>query len=457
MDAATPLGTADVFLDATAERGISRRTFLKLGAAGALVLCVQTKFGVREVLCGTDPGRHAQSHVDPAVRSPAGHPTCDADDGCRRVHDRGPPIPTGDPSPAVAAHDGVELWLRRPPEHVQLSGVHRRSDPRDAGHGHVDQRAHRRRRQLLAASVAGRSDTALGQPARRRRRTRRAPDVRDHTRPLHRTGPDRHPCPRHGERRGLERRLRRSLVPARRDQHPVRLRDRGDVVRVLPRQGRRVGRNVGTGPGHVPVSQHPAPVDGLVPRPHPGHDPPQRVRRSRRVLHHPQRRPRRQPHRCRHRCPGSPARSRAAARRRAGNQVLRDPARDPGPVVQQRRLAVLSGHPGVLRRLQRTVHPRQRRLAHLEPRVLRQLHRRERSDLAGPGRRATPLPIPAAERLPVAVPDPAVRQPEHRRVADRRRGRVPARASEGARHPHVPGRARRHHRRLLATCRSAQT
>jgi spore coat protein A, manganese oxidase len=57
MDAASPLGSrGDGFLDASADRGISRRTFLKLGAAGALVLCVQTKFGVRELYALPIPG-----------------------------------------------------------------------------------------------------------------------------------------------------------------------------------------------------------------------------------------------------------------------------------------------------------------------------------------------------------------------------------------------------------------
>ena len=90
-------------------------------------------------------------------------------------------------------------------------------------------------------------------------------------------------------------------------------------------------------------------------------------------------------------------------------RVLRDPDRDPGPLVQYGRLAVLSRHAGVLRWLRRTLHPRQRRVADLEPRVLRQLHRRERQDLAVPGRRAAPLPLPAAERVPVALPDPELR------------------------------------------------
>ena len=60
-----------------------------------------------------------------------------------------------------------------------------------------------------------------------------------HARPLHGTGPDRDPRARRRGRRRRERRLRRGVVSACGEQHPGGLRDRGHVVRVLRRQGRR--------------------------------------------------------------------------------------------------------------------------------------------------------------------------------------------------------------------------
>ena len=48
----------------------------------------------------------------------------------------------------------------------------------------------------------------------------------------------------------------------------------------------------------------------------------------------------------------------------------------------------------------------QRRLADLQPRVLRQLHHGQRQHLAVPRRRSAALPLPAAQWLPVADPDP---------------------------------------------------
>jgi spore coat protein A, manganese oxidase len=66
----------DGSLDAQAEPGISRRTFLKLSAAGALVLCVQTKFGVRALHALPIPGGTLQpasipQFVRPLVIPPA--------------------------------------------------------------------------------------------------------------------------------------------------------------------------------------------------------------------------------------------------------------------------------------------------------------------------------------------------------------------------------------------------
>ena len=90
----------------------------------------------------------------------------------------------------------------------------------------------------------------------------------------------------------------------------------------------------------------------------------------------------------------------------AEQAVQGDPDRDPGPLVQRRRVAVLPRHPGLLRRYRGPVPARDRRLADLEPGVLRQHDHRQRQHLAVPDRRAVPLPVPGPQRLPVPLLDP---------------------------------------------------
>src|SRR6266545_4485126 len=89
-----------------------------------------------------------------------------------------------------------------------------------------------------------------------------------------------------------------------------------------------------------------------------------------------------------------------------GYAVLRDPNRRPGPILQRRRLAVLPDQPRVLRRVFRPLHPFQRHLAHLERGVLREHDGGEWPDLAGPLGGAPSVPIPAPERVQLAVPHP---------------------------------------------------
>ena len=153
---------------------------------------------------------------------------------------------------------------------------------------------------------------------------------------------------------------------------------------------------------------------------------------------------------------GRAARSGAQGERQvpAQQDLLRDPHRHPGPLLQHRRLALLPGHARLLRRHHRALHPGHRHLAALEPRVLRQHDDGQRQHLALPGRGAAPLPPALPQRLPVALPDPGL-QPDPRRgsVDDRQRGRLPGRAGEphrDQRQPaaHGPGRARRSDRRL---------
>ena len=55
--------------------------------------------------------------------------------------------------------------------------------------------------------------------------------------------------------------------------------------------------------------------------------------------------------------PCSPARRPGRVTSSPQQDLLRDPDRDPGPVVQRRRVAVLPRHPRVLRRHRRALHP----------------------------------------------------------------------------------------------------
>src|SRR3990167_4123644 len=75
-------------------------------------------------------------------------------------------------------------------------------------------------------------------PARRPGGARHAPELRQHTAALHRTGAHGHPCARRSRRRRRERRLYRGLVPARCEQHSTGLRPCRHLVRFLRREGR---------------------------------------------------------------------------------------------------------------------------------------------------------------------------------------------------------------------------
>ena len=223
-----------------------------------------------------------------------------------------------------------------------------------------------------------------------------------------------------------------------------------------PRRRRATARR-GARVRHVPVPEPRSGRDDLVPRPRPRHDPAQRVRRAGRLLHHP-RRSRRRRRRARqpHRSQGLVPRAGAPRRRQVPAQqaLPGDPHRHPGPVVQRRRVALLPGHPGLLRRDHGPLHPRDGHLADLEPRVLRQHDHGQRQHVAVPDRRAAPLPVPGPQRLPVALPHPRLRQhPRRRGVGDRQRGRLPRRPGQPHRDqrepaPHGAGRAGRPDRRL---------
>ena len=204
-------------------------------------------------------------------------------------------------------------------------------------------------------------------------------------RPVPRPGPDRH-APARRSQRSAERRLPGGLVPAEGAPHPAALRQGGLEVPAVP--GARAGRarpGVDSRERRVPVRQRPARGDDVVPRPHARDDAPQRLRGAGRLL--PAAR------RARRRGRRDAARPGAGARRPAGAGVLRDPARDPGPLLHRRGRALLPGQPRLLRgarsvpaadpvlgrpRLRRP----ERRRADLEPGVLRQRDRRQRANLA---------------------------------------------------------------------------
>ena len=276
-----------------------------------------------------------------------------------------------------------------------------------AGARQVDQRPREAERRLPASPAAGRPDASLGQPARRRAGPRRA---RKRPGPLPRAGADRHPPPRRPQHGG-ERRLPRGLVSASCAQYPGGVCQDGLLLSHLP----------GPGPGQassgldarkrgLPIRERPARDDDVVPRPHARDDARQRLRRAGRLLPD----ARRTGRRGRWDAP----RPGAGARRSAGPRLLRDPDRNPGPLLQRRRLVVLSRQPRLLRGPRPVpaadpVHARpglrraERRRANLEPRVLRQRDRRQRRHLARARGPAAALPLPPSERLRLALPDPA--------------------------------------------------
>ncbi len=127
-----------------------------------------------------------------------------------------------------------------------------------------------------------------------------------------------------------------------------------------PGQPVRHATNNRAGRRQLQLPQQPALVDRLVSRPRPRHDPQQRLRGPGGVLDHARRdRPGWRDWSClRTPCPapappglrrGPGGHEPAGHARRLAGEVPRDPHRHPGPLVQRRRLPVLSGQPGLLR------------------------------------------------------------------------------------------------------------
>ena len=153
-------------------------------------------------------------------------------------------------------------------------------------------------------------------------------------------------------------------------------------------------------------------LDHLVPRPHPGHDPAERLRRPGRLLHHPRRPAGDSGARLAHRHAGRAARARRPARA-TSSRPTRPTTRSPSPSrtapsTPTARCSTRTRARSSTAITRARIIPDDRHLADLEPRVLRQHDHGQRQHLAVPGRRAAPLPLPLPQRLPVALPDPGL-------------------------------------------------
>ena len=301
-------------------------------------------------------------------------------------------------------------------------------------------------RQLPAAPAAGRPDAALGEPARRARRvaTRGRRSTR---RPGRYTGPVPIVTHVHGavgvgdESDGY---AEAWYLPAA-GNIPAGYATEGTWYDFFAgKAAATFGVDVGAGLRDVPVPERPARVDDLVPRPHPGHDPAQRVRRARPASSS---------------IRGGPDGDEAVLDSRSGTTaVLPGPAPKEGdkfppnktyyeiPIAIQDRSFNADGslfYPDTrafFDGIAGPYIPDTDVLADLEPGVLRQHDHGQRQHLAVPDRRAAALPAPLPQRLPVPLPDPRLRQhPRRRGLADRQRGRLPGRAGQPHGRPTATG------------------
>ena len=228
---------------------------------------------------------------------------------------------------------------------------------RAPGPGEVDQRPGRRRRQLPAAPAAGRSDRSTGRtrPAATTAATRAR---RSPTTPGPYTGPVPMVTHVHGavgvgdESDGYPEAW---YLPAARN-IPSGYATEGTWYDFFAgKASDRLRRDVGSRVRDLPVPEPQPGLDDLVPRPHPGDDPAQRLCGPGRLLPGP-RWTRRRQGRASTAVPADPAVLPGPAPH-GGRHVpveqdlLRDPDRDPGPQLQRGRLAVLPGHARVLRRV----------------------------------------------------------------------------------------------------------
>ena len=164
-------------------RRYSRRTFVAWvgGASAGFYLFGRVPGLSAPVALAQIRGRHARpgerdqvrhSTADPAGDAEGGHDQPARRQGRRLLRDLHAAVRAADSSCEPPEDD--RLGLRRQhgterarPARPQRSLAHDRGDVEPAGPGQVDQRARRRERELPAAPPPGRPDPALGQPARR--------------------------------------------------------------------------------------------------------------------------------------------------------------------------------------------------------------------------------------------------------------------------------------------------
>ena len=395
---------------------LGRRPFLKLGAAAGIGAYLFGKFGLAKragaaaLPGGTLDPTSIEKYTMPLVIPPAMPRTS-------KITKGGAPIDYYE----IAVRQFQQLILPPPlppttvwsygsinhPSTFNYPAFTIEAEVPHAGSGQVDQRPGRRERGLPAPSSAGGPDAALGEPAGWRRAEIRG-HVHGDARPVHGPGAHRDPPARRAERPG-KRRLPRGVVSAGGQRHPRR---------VTPRRGRSTSS-----------SEMSSSTTGVAWEPGTATFQYQNNQRAATLWYH--------DHTLGmtrlnvyagpagfYLLRGGPADLpvglfpvRPRRWRRPARQVLRNPDRDPGPLLQQRWLAVLSGQPGVLRWIRGPViFPRRDVAAHLEPGVLRQHHGGQRANLALPGRGAAPLSAPHSQRLQLPFPDPEDR---HRSAATR--------------------------------------
>ena len=224
------------------------------------------------------------------------------------------------PGESRSADDRLELRRHRPARLVQLPRLHDRGDGGPAGAGGVDQRAGGRQRQLPAPPPAGRSRRSTG-PTRAVARPAGTSRPSSTATPGPYTGPVPIVVHLHGGHNTEESDgyTEAWYLPAARNLPAGFAADRHDVRRVRGQVRRAVGPGVAAGDGGLPVRQRPAAGHPLVPRSHPGHDPPQRLCRSGRLLP--------PAGRCSRTCPPAPCRRPASSPGNARPTRFRSPSR----------------------------------------------------------------------------------------------------------------------------------
>ena len=285
---------------------LSRRQFLKIGGGGLLGLYVGSRLGgFTQVAEAAIPGGTVDLATLPKYTTPLLIPPVMPQAGTIRLKNGKSAdyyeismkqfeqqiLPAGMPMTTVwgygavrAASDRGLLLHNAPSLTIEAAG-------RQAGAGQVDQRLEEGQRQVPAPPADRRPDAALGQSARRVVRARLATRVhRDPDRRMRvrcrwsptSTAPSASATRATATRRPGTCRLQRTS--------PTATPRRGTWFRFFRRKAfERVRRALGSRLRHVPVPQREPRVDHLVPRSHPRDDPPERLRRPRRLLHRPRR------------------------------------------------------------------------------------------------------------------------------------------------------------------------